>query len=87
MNLSFLLRQARYQMRILPPNGGAITKLASELTGKLSPWDSETLKASKLIFADNGFDLIGLEGDQMDMMHIKLGLTSREEDVENTGKC
>ena len=60
----------------------AIAKLAPELTGKLPPWDFETLKASKQIFAQYGFDLIGLEGDQMDMMRIKLGLPGREEDVE-----
>jgi mannonate dehydratase len=71
----------------------AIAKLAPELTGKLPPWDFDTLKASKQIFADNGFDLIGLEGDQMDMMRIKLGLPGRDEDValykkmlENMGK-
>jgi mannonate dehydratase len=60
----------------------AIAKLAPELTGKLPPWDFETLKASKQIFDDHSFDLLGLEGDQMDMMRIKLGLPGREEDVE-----
>ncbi len=71
----------------------AIAKLAPELTGKLPPWDFETLKASKQIFVNYGFDLIGLEGDQMDMMRIKLGLPGREDDVklykkmlENMGK-
>ncbi len=60
----------------------AIAKLAPELTGKLPPWDFESLKSSKDTFAKNGFDLIGLEGDQMDMMRIKLGLPGRDEDIE-----
>jgi mannonate dehydratase len=60
----------------------AIAKLAPELTGKLPPWDFESLKSSKERIAEGGFDLIGLEGDQMDMMRIKLGLPGREEDVE-----
>ncbi|MDO9256871.1 MAG: mannonate dehydratase, partial [Bacteroidales bacterium] len=60
----------------------AIAKLAPELTGKLPPWDFDSLKSSKQTFADAGFDLIGLEGDQMDMMRIKLGLPGRDEDIE-----
>jgi len=60
----------------------AIAKLAPELTGKLPPWDFESLKLSKERFAEGGFDLIGLEGDQMDMIRIKLGLPGREVDVE-----
>jgi mannonate dehydratase len=60
----------------------AIAKLAPELTGKLPPWDFESLKSSKEKFAEGGFELLGLEGDQMDMMRIKLGLPGREEDVE-----
>ncbi len=60
----------------------AIAKLAPELTGKLPPWDFDSLHSSKKIFADNGFDLIGLEGDQMDMIRIKLGLPGRDADIE-----
>lgn len=60
----------------------AIAKLAPELTGKNPPWDFDSLKSSKDQFAANGFDLIGLEGDQMDMMRIKLGLPGRDEDIE-----
>jgi mannonate dehydratase len=60
----------------------AIAKLAPELTGKLPPWDFESLKTSKQSFSDHGFELIGLEGDQMDMMRIKLGLPGRDEDIE-----
>jgi len=60
----------------------AIAKLAPELTGKLAPWDLDSLKSSKDVFTKNGFELIGLEGDQMDMMRIKLGLPGRDEDIE-----
>jgi mannonate dehydratase len=37
----------------------AIAKLAPELTGKLPPWDFDSLKSSKETFAKNGFDLSG----------------------------
>ncbi|MEA4937057.1 Mannonate dehydratase [bioreactor metagenome] len=60
----------------------AIAKLAPELTGKNPPWDFSSLKSSKDQYYANGFDLIGLEGDQMDMMRIKLGLPGRDEDIE-----
>lgn len=60
----------------------AFAKLAPELTGKKPITDFETLKAQKELFAEHGFDLIGLEGDQIDMMRIKLGLPGREEDIE-----
>jgi mannonate dehydratase len=59
----------------------AIAKLAPELTGHLAPWDFESLKYSKEVFAKNGFKLIGLEGDQFDMTRIKLGLPGRDEDI------
>lgn len=59
----------------------AIAKLAPELTGKLPPWDFDSLRSSKDKFAQNGFELIGLEGDQMDMTRIKLGLSGRDEDI------
>ncbi|MCX2450153.1 mannonate dehydratase [Pedobacter sp. PLR] len=71
----------------------AIAKLAPELTSTLPPWDFDALAASKQIFKDNGFELIGMEGDQFDMNRIKLGLPGREEDIahycqmlENMGK-
>lgn len=60
----------------------AIAKLAPELTGDSAPYDFEALKRSKEIFTENGFDLIGLEGDQFDMTRIKLGLNGRDEDLE-----
>ena len=60
----------------------AIAKLAPELTGDLPPYDFEALKRSKEIFAEKGFDLIGMEGDQFDMTRIKLGLDGRDEDLE-----
>lgn len=60
----------------------AIAKLSPEITGDLAPWDFDSLKNSKEIFAANGLDLIGLEGDQFDMNRIKFGLPGGEEDIE-----
>lgn len=60
----------------------AIAKLAPELTGQLPPWDLHSFEQSKELYNKAGFDLIGLEGDQMDMTKIKLGLDGREKDVE-----
>ncbi len=61
----------------------AIAKLAPELTGQKAISDFESFKQSKEIFEENGFELIGLEGDQMDMTRIKLGLEGREKDTED----
>ena len=70
-----------------------IVKLAPELTGMLSIDDLESFRRSQEIYAQNGFEIIGLEGDQIDMIPIKLGLPGRERDVkkycrmlENMGK-
>jgi len=60
----------------------AIAKLAPDLTGDLPIHDFDSLKRSKEIFAENGLDLTGLEGDQFDMSRIKLGLPGRDEDLE-----
>jgi len=60
----------------------AIAKLAPELTNGASIDNFESFKRSKAIFEENGFKLIGLEGDQFDMHRIKLGLPDREADVE-----
>lgn len=60
----------------------AIAKLAPELTAQKTIDDYETFAQSKQIFEENGFQLIGLEGDQMDMTNIKLGLEGREKDIE-----
>lgn len=64
----------------------AIAKLAPELTGDLPPWDLESLKRSQEIFRKQDLRLIGLEGDQFDMVRIKLGLEGFEEDIEKY-KC
>ena len=60
----------------------AIAKLAPELTGSTSIDDYDSLARSKEIFENQGFILHGLEGDQFDMMRIKLGLPGREYDIE-----
>lgn len=59
-----------------------IVKLAPELTGMLSIDNLESFRRSQEIYAENGFKIIGLEGDQIDMIRIKLGLPGRERDVE-----
>jgi len=64
----------------------AVAKLAPELTGKAPIWNYEVLAEAKKTFADHGFDLIALEGDEFDMTRIKLGLPGREEDAANYRK-
>jgi mannonate dehydratase len=61
----------------------AIAKLAPELTGEKSINDFNSFSRSKEIFEENGFQLLGLEGDQLDMTNIKLGLNGREKDADN----
>lgn len=60
----------------------AIAKLAPELTGRLPPWDIESLRESQRLYREGGFEIVGLEGDQFDMSRIKLGLDGWEEDIE-----
>ena len=60
----------------------AIAKLAPELTREQSIDDYNSFERSKLIFEENGLQLIGLEGDQFDMHRIKLGLDGRQYDIE-----
>lgn len=60
----------------------AIAKLAPELTGDVPIYDLASFARSKEIYEEQGFQLYGLEGDQMDMTRIKLGLPGREEDIE-----
>lgn len=61
----------------------AIAKLAPELTGDAPVSDYASLARSKAIYEEQGFQLYGLEGDQMDMTRIKFGLQGREKDIEN----
>lgn len=60
----------------------AIAKLAPEITGKAPIYDLASLESAKRTFEAHGFRLIGLEGDQMDMTRIKLGLDGRDQDLE-----
>ncbi|WP_395517736.1 mannonate dehydratase [Pseudorhizobium flavum] len=60
----------------------AIAKLAPELTNQSPPWDAESLHTSVGRYAEAGFKIVGLEGDQFDMSRIKLGLPGRDEDIE-----
>ena len=60
----------------------AITKAMPELSGRLAPYDFNSLQAIKHGFKEAGFELYGLEGDQFDMSPIKLGLPGRDELIE-----
>lgn len=60
----------------------AVTKAASELSGQLPPWNFESLRLTRDRFAEAGFKLYALEGDEFDMSRIKLGLPGRDEDIE-----
>lgn len=53
-----------------------------ELSGRPAPYDFEALKTIRQNFAEAGFTLYGLEGDQFDMSSIKLGLPDRDEWIE-----
>lgn len=59
----------------------AICKCAPELTGLPAPDRPDVLRTIRDRFAEGGFKLIGLEGDQFDMQRIKLGLPGRDEDI------
>lgn len=61
----------------------AVVKLAPELTGLDPPSSIDVLAEAKRRFNDAGFELFGLEGDQLDMSRIKLGLDGRDEDIES----
>ena len=60
----------------------AVTKAAPELSGLPDPSDFNALKTVRDRFADAGFELYALEGDEFDMTRIKLGLPGRDEDLE-----
>jgi mannonate dehydratase len=59
----------------------AVTRLHPDLTGAPSPATFETLLRAKTEFANAGFDLIGLEGEQFPMDRIKEGRPGRDEDI------
>ena len=46
-------------------------------------YEFESLKTIRDRFADAGFRLQALEGDEFDMTRIKLGLPGRDEDLEH----
>ena len=64
----------------------AVTKAAPELSGLADPSDYSALKTVRDRFADAGFELYALEGDEFDMSRIKLGLPGRDEDIEKYQK-
>ncbi|MBO4648569.1 MAG: mannonate dehydratase [Lentisphaeria bacterium] len=64
----------------------AVTKAAPELSGMNDPSDYNALKTVRDRFAEAGFELYALEGDEFDMSRIKLGLPGRDEDLEKYRK-
>ncbi len=60
----------------------AIINAKPERTGLNPPWDLEALRKLQRELADAGLNLYGLEGDQFDLIRIKLGLDGRDEDIE-----
>ena len=60
----------------------AVTKAAPELSGLPDPSDLAALKTVRDRFAEAGFTLYALEGDEFDMSRIKLGLPGRDEDID-----
>lgn len=59
----------------------AIVSARQERTGLGPPWDLDALRQLQRVFAEGGFTIYGLEGDQFDMSRIKLGLPGRDEDI------
>lgn len=59
-----------------------ITKAMPELSGRMAPYDFESLKAIQTDFREAGFELYGLEGDQFNMSAVKLGLPGRDALIE-----
>ena len=64
----------------------AVTKAAPELSGLADPSDFAALKTVRDRFAEAGFSLYALEGDEFDMSRIKLGLPGRDGDLEKYRK-
>lgn len=60
-----------------------ITKAMPELSGKPAPYHPDALRQIQSEFAEAGFSLYGLEGDQFDMAPIKLGLPNRDEYIDH----
>lgn len=60
----------------------AIVRCHPRDTGLNPPHDIDALRAVQRDFAEAGFTLAGLEGDEFDMRRIKLGLPGRDGDLE-----
>ncbi len=60
----------------------AFTKAMPTLSGKPAPYNLAALQSIQQEFAQAGFTLYGLEGDQFDMQPIKLGLPNRDAWIE-----
>lgn len=60
----------------------AVTKAAPELSGLADPSEFSALEIVRDRFAEAGFTLYALEGDEFDMSRIKLGLPGRNGDID-----
>jgi mannonate dehydratase len=84
MRLSMLLKPVPDRSWALAAQMGvmaAISKFAPELTGGEAADMPGVLDRGRARFAEAGFTLVGLEGDQFDMSRIKLGLPGRDDDL------
>lgn len=62
---------------------GAVAKLSPELTGLPPPYILDSLRSARERYAQAGFDIVALEGDQFDMSEIKLGRPGRDRGIES----
>lgn len=63
-----------------------VTCAVCKFDRKCSVEDIDSLAAARKSFADSGFELTALEGDQFDMSKVKLGLPGRDEVLEKYRK-
>ena len=59
-----------------------VTGAICKFDRKYDVTDLDSFASARKSFADAGFELTALEGDQFDMSRIKLGLPGRDEDIE-----
>jgi D-mannonate dehydratase len=81
MKLGLLLPATPDRRWTLAAQGG-VTRAVSKLLPPHRAWERDSLAAVQKTFAEAGFTLCALEGDQLDMSRIKLGLPGRDEDIE-----
>ncbi|MBO7742132.1 MAG: mannonate dehydratase [Victivallales bacterium] len=80
----FLPPEADHRWHLAAQAG--ITHAVCRIDRKYRTDDLDSFAAARKSFADAGFELYALEGDQFDMSRIKLGLPGRDEDLERYRK-